>query len=103
MSIEEDIRKALEKFTFNKNLPEFIDMAKHLEERLKKGESILVKVDKRGLVGLTDHTVDFIYLELHKIEGRPEGAASLDCLGDIAYRNDIFRGYKFTQKSQRKR
>jgi len=40
MSIEENITEALEKFTFNKRLPEFIDMAKYLEARLKEGEHL---------------------------------------------------------------
>ena len=100
MPIEEDIRKALEKFTFNKNLPEFIDRAKFLAGRLKEGEKLLAGLDKFGLTGphyLTDH----IYLDLNRREGRRQRVATIDCLGEIRYREDIFQDYKSLPESQR--
>ncbi|GAH66161.1 unnamed protein product, partial [marine sediment metagenome] len=47
MSVEEDIREAIEKslpefIDKTKGLPEFIDRAKYLEERLKEGEKLSV-------------------------------------------------------------
>ena len=95
MPIEEDIKKAIKKFTFNKNLLEFIDRAKYLEERLKEGENILVKLDEHKLSG-----IEFIYLELHKTEGKPEKVASLNCLG-IRYKFDLFKDYRPLPESQR--
>ena len=102
MPIEKLIKETIEIFTFNKRLPEFIDMAKYLEGRLKKGECLLVKVDEHQLVGPAKHTVDFIYLDIQKRGGRkPERAATLNCLGDITYNANIFKGYRPLSESQR--
>ncbi|GAH66165.1 unnamed protein product [marine sediment metagenome] len=95
MPIEKDIIEKIKRFTFNKNLLEFIDRAKYLEERLKEGENILVKLDEHKLSG-----IEFIYLELHKTEGKPEKVVSLNCLG-IRYKSDFFKDYKPLPESQR--
>ena len=101
MPIEEDIRESIQKFTFNKNLPEFIDMAKYLEGRLKEGENLLIGVDERELIGPANYTADFIYLELQKTEGKPGRVATLNCLGDITYNVYIFKDYRPLPESQR--
>jgi len=95
MPIEEDIKEAIKKFTFHKNLLEFIDRAKYLEERLKEGENILVKLDEHKLSG-----IEFIYLELHNKEGKPRRVATLNCLG-IRYKSDLFKDYRPLPESQR--
>jgi len=97
MPIEKDIRESIKKFTFHKNLLEFIDRAKYLEERLKEGEDILVKLDEHKLSG-----IEFIYLELHKTEGKPKKVVTLNCLG-ITYSVDLFKDYRPLPESQRER
>ena len=100
MPIEENIRKALKKVSFNKNLPEFIDRAKYLEEKLKEGENLLIGLK---LSGSALGAANFIYLELHNKEGEPKRVVTLDCLGDITYSVDIFKDYRPLPESQRKR
>lgn len=95
MPIEEDIKEAFRTLTFHKNLLKFIDRAKYLEERLKEGEKLSIGVDERKFSG-----VEFIYLELHKTEGKPEKVATLNCLG-ITYQRDIFKYYGPLPESQR--
>jgi len=101
MSIEEDIKKAAGKLEsnknfdneeFNKDLPEFIDRAKYLKRRLKKRERLSVGVDKFGLHNFSMDT-DFIYLELHKTEGKQKMVA-LSCLGELAYIVDFFKNFR---------
>jgi len=101
MPIEEDIRKALEKFTFNKKLPEFIDRAKYLEERLKEGEHLLVKIGKLETFDPTPYIVYNIFLELHKTKGKPRKVITINRLGDLKYKNDLFKDYRPSPKSQR--
>ncbi len=103
MSIEKEINKAIKKFAFNKNLLEFIDRAKYLKERLKKGESLSVEVDECELdvSGPAHYTIDFIYLELHRKKGKPERAATLDCLGYVTYKMHLFKDYKPLSESQK--
>ena len=101
MSIEEDINEAIKKLTFFKNLPEFKDRAKYLEERLKEGESLLIKVDEHKLTGPADYTADFIYLEFYKAEEKPEKVLSLNCLGDVLYGMDLFKDYISLPEFQR--
>ena len=95
MPIEEDIKEAFRTLTFHKNLLEFTDMAKYLEGRLKEGESLLAKLDEHKLSG-----IEFIYLELHKTEGKPKRVATLNCLG-IKYNVDLFKDYRSLPESQR--
>lgn len=101
MSIEKDIKETLKKLTFFKNLPEFTDRAKFLEGRLKEGESLSVGVDELQLIGPARETADFIYLELHRTEGKPERAVTLDCLGGMTYIVDIFKDYRPLPEFQR--
>ena len=101
MPIEKDVRRAIEKFTFNKSLPEFIDRAKFLEERLKEGEKLSVGIDKFGFSDAPKAT-NFVYLELQKTEGK-QRVAILSHVGEIAYITDIFKDYKPSPKSQRRR
>lgn len=101
MPIEEDIRESIRKLTFLKNLPEFTDRAKHLEERLKSGEKLLVVLDEYQLVGPANYTADFIYLEFYKAEGKPEKVLSINCLGDVLYKGGLFEDYIFPPQSLR--
>ena len=102
MTIEEDINEALKKLSLFKKLPEFIDKAKYLEGRLKKGERLSIRRDEFKLVDPTGHIVDYIYLELRKKGEEPEEILTLTCLGDMigAYEN-FFEDYRPPQKSQR--
>lgn len=99
MPIEEDIRKAIEKVSFNKKLLEkFIDMSKYLEGRLKEGEDLFPGLK---LSGSALGAANFIYLELHNKEGEPRRVVTLDCLGDITYSDDLFKDYRPSPESQR--
>ena len=89
MPIEKEIKETIKRFTFNKKLFEFIKRANHLERKLKEGESLLVGVDEKGLSGPAHYTADFIYVELH-IGTKRERVLTLDCLGDMTYRQDLF-------------
>jgi len=101
MSIEEDIIGAIKRFTFNKKLPEFIDRAKYLEERLKEGENLSVRIGKHGTFGPTSYNVYTISLELHKTEGKLRRVVRIDSLGNLKYRIDLFKDYKSLPESQR--
>ncbi len=100
MPIEKDIIEAIKKFTFNKKLPEFIDMAKHLEGRLKEGENLSVRIGKLRTFGPICYT---IYLELQKTKGKPRRVIRIDSSGDLKYRANLFKDYKPLPESQRKR
>jgi len=89
MPIEKQIKETIKRFTFNKKLFEFINRAKHLERKLKEGEGLLVGVDEKELSGPAPYTVDFIYVEL-QIGAKRERVLTLDCLGDITYKQDLF-------------
>jgi len=100
MSIEKEIRKKIkkaffcprketERSRFNKELPEFIDKAKFLEEKLKPGEKLPVGVEKNELFSSTPYA---IYLELHKKGEKPERVLVLNCLGGISYQFKYFQG-----------
>ena len=103
MPIEEDIRKALERLIFNKKLPEFIDRAKYLEERLEEGEHLLIKIGKLETFDPTLYIVYNIFLELHTTKGKPRKVITIDPLGDLKYRNDLFKGYRPLPESQKER
>jgi hypothetical protein len=96
MTIEEDVEKRIKKFAFFNNLPEFIDRAKFLEGRLKKGKSLLIGVSKRELKGSSD-SLDYIYFGVYTEEKFIE-AITLDCLGRMAYNADFFKDYKPLKK-----
>ena len=98
MPVEKEIRKATKKFELKKNIPEFIDRAKFLEERLKKGEKLSIEVSEDELVGPASYTV---HLELHKKGEKPERVANLGCLGRMSYRFDLFKDYNPSLESQR--
>jgi nickel-dependent lactate racemase len=102
MSIEKDIKEETKKFTFNKKLLEFIDMAEHLEERLKPGEKLLAGRDEFKLVDPTGHIVEYIYLELRKKGEEPKKILMLTCLGSMrkSY-EDFFEDYRPSPESQR--
>lgn len=102
MSIEEEINEAVKKFMFNKRLPEFIDRAKYLEKKLKKGEYLLVKEGKSEHSGgqRVPDIVDFIYLKLYRPREIVD-ALSLDCLGDLSWNKNLFKYYMFSRKHKR--
>ena len=99
MSKEKDIKKVIKRL--DKNLLEFIDRAKYLEGRLKEGESLLDGIDELKLGNHIPDTARVIYLEIHRTKGRSERVATINCLGEMTYRIDIFKNYRFLPESQR--
>lgn len=93
MPIEKDINEAIEKnfpeIDKTKSLPEFIDRAKFLEEKLKPGEKLPVGVEKNELFSPFPYA---IYLELRKKGEKPERVLVLNCLGGISYQFKYFQG-----------
>ncbi|HUW43412.1 MAG TPA: hypothetical protein VMV95_00405 [Bacillota bacterium] len=98
MPIEKEIKDAAKELQFFKNLPEFINRAKYLKGKLKPGETLSFGTD--GLRNF-NYSAEFIYLEIHKKEGKPERPLSIDCLGDIHLDHYLFEDYKPLPESQR--
>lgn len=90
--------EAIKKFTFNKKLPEFIDRAKFLEERLKEGQKLFIAISKHNLLPILYEYS--IYLELHELGKYPRRMIYIDGLGKLRIdkkERDLFKDYKPSQ------
>ncbi len=100
MPIEETIIETVKRFTFDEKLPEFIDRAKYLEERLKEGQKIFVEIkgDKAPL------HIYAIHLEIHELGEYPRKIIYIDTLGKLRINKkerNLFKDYKPSPESQR--
>ena len=99
--IEIEIEEVVQRLTFNRRLPEFIDRAKYLEGKLQEGEYLTVEMEDLELRDMARSSADRMVLDLYGRKEKPVRAVTLDSLGTISWSDDLFLDYRPIPESKR--
>jgi len=95
-NIKSKVEETFQKFEVNKKFPEFLDRVIHIENQLKKHESLVIKHESRdspGRFGVYDN-IDMINAYIKGKDDKKELILSLDATGRMSYNEELLKSYK---------